>query len=295
MKKTIKKTIKKICFNDAKFAAGASFLRSSFKWKSANLAWQWDDRSQPLKRVKLRHGVEMALDRHQWQDRMMYYGAYEQELLGLLRRTVSLGDHVTDVGANIGFISLYAEKIVGPGGGVDAFEPHPETYARLQKHVEWNQSSVKTHATALGAEAGELTLVQYANTSGLTSRFRRDSDLGLGVTENIQCQQVRLDSIESLRNTNFIKLDCEGSEGAVIAGAEGIISRNAPPIIYFEYCQEWRQYGAESLTEICNKIKRFQNAYQFHDLDRNLAKLDDAALLQMNDQQVANICCLPKS
>ncbi len=268
-------------------------LSTPTAWKLAELAWRFDDRSQPLKRTRLRHGVEMELDRHQWQDRMMYYGVYETELLGLLRRTVGSGDHVTDVGANIGYISLYAEKLVGATGGVDAFEPHPETCLRLKSHVEWNRSAVHVHQVALGSSSGELALHQYGKTTGLTSRFRRDAEIGLGETREVRCQQVRLDSIDRVLKTNFIKLDCEGSEGAVIAGAEGILASSTPPAIYFEYSQEWTNYGASSLIEICHKLKHFNAMYCFYDLDRNLKRLDSSELQRLSSQQVANICCLP--
>lgn len=268
-------------------------LSTPIAWRMAELAWRFDDRSQPLKRTRLQHGVEMELDRQQWQDRMMYYGVYERELLALLRRTVCPGNHVTDVGANVGYISLYAEKIVGVTGGVDAFEPHPETCLRLKSHIESNHSAVRVHQVALGSSSGEIVLHQYGKTTGLTSRFQRDSGISLGKTREVRCQQVRLDSIDRVHKTNFIKLDCEGSEGEVIAGAEGILTGSTPPGIYFEYSQEWTTYGASSLVEICKTLQHFNAKYRFYDLDRNLRRLDSSELHRLSGQQVANICCLP--
>lgn len=57
----------------------------------------------------------------------MTRGPYEPATCEVIGRMVALGDVFYDVGANAGNFSLHASRIVGPTGGVIAFEPVPET------------------------------------------------------------------------------------------------------------------------------------------------------------------------
>jgi hypothetical protein len=69
-----------------------------------------------------------------------YFGVWEPNLthwiVGRLRR----GDTFVDVGANIGYYSLLASKLVGPGGSVVALEASPTIFHQLQDNLRLNNS-----------------------------------------------------------------------------------------------------------------------------------------------------------
>ena len=58
---------------------------------------------------------------------------------------------VVDVGANVGYYTLLAARLVGPEGRVVAFEPNPVVRAQLERHVCDNgvQDRVSIEPTAL--------------------------------------------------------------------------------------------------------------------------------------------------
>jgi FkbM family methyltransferase len=137
-----------------------------------------------------------------------------------------------DVGANIGFFSLMAARLVGPQGRVVAFEADPEIAARLRDNLARNHF---THANveqkAVWSEAASVSFERVdPNTS---------PDRGLGhVTPNgsnpgtITVESVSLDEyIASHPPPDFLKCDVEGAEVAVFQGAGKLLSGKRPIIL----------------------------------------------------------------
>src|ERR1700739_2534833 len=56
----------------------------------------------------------------------------------LLERYLRKGMVVMDVGANIGYLTLFFCRSVGPQGSVFAFEPEPDNFRELARTVERN-------------------------------------------------------------------------------------------------------------------------------------------------------------
>jgi len=65
-------------------------------------------------------------------------GSYEEETTKLFTEILKEGMTVLDIGANIGYFSLIASRLVGDKGKVFAFEPYHETFSLLQKNIEAN-------------------------------------------------------------------------------------------------------------------------------------------------------------
>ncbi len=61
---------------------------------------------------------------------------YEPMETGIFLKDVRTGGVVLDIGANIGYYTLIAARLVGPAGRVYAFEPDPENFKLLKKL--WN-------------------------------------------------------------------------------------------------------------------------------------------------------------
>ena len=59
---------------------------------------------------------------------------YEPQESAFIRQHLKAGDVFLDIGANIGWYTVLASTIVGETGSIFAFEPRPETAARLQQH-----------------------------------------------------------------------------------------------------------------------------------------------------------------
>src|SRR5947208_1901642 len=56
---------------------------------------------------------------------LYFFGDLDPKLTWVIRRLLEPGDIALDIGANLGFLSLFMAKIVGAHGAVHAFEPNP--------------------------------------------------------------------------------------------------------------------------------------------------------------------------
>lgn len=59
-------------------------------------------------------------------------GTVETEVQDALAELLRPGDVFYDVGANVGYFTIIAARLVGPEGRVVAVEPQPEAVKRLQ-------------------------------------------------------------------------------------------------------------------------------------------------------------------
>src|ERR1700694_4042840 len=80
-------------------------------------------------------GITVSLRTNQRIERWMWGGAYERELVHLMKRTLKPGMTVLDLGANIGYFSALASGLVGNSGQVHAFEPMPQNVSRLRQNL----------------------------------------------------------------------------------------------------------------------------------------------------------------
>ena len=67
-----------------------------------------------------------------------YFGVWEPNLTNWIRRRLGAGQMFIDVGANVGYYSLLASRLVGPSGHVVAVEALPQTFHALQQNLRRN-------------------------------------------------------------------------------------------------------------------------------------------------------------
>jgi FkbM family methyltransferase len=159
-------------------------------------------------------------------------GTLEPSVQEALRRHVRPGAVVYDIGANVGFFSLLAARLAGPGGVVEAFEPVPRAVAALRRNVALNGfGNVHVHEAAVGAHDGTGTLLvtEQASCSHLADRgWHADT------RETIDVRVVTLDALvgrAQLRPADVLKIDVEGSELSVVQGMSELLRRSRPVLI----------------------------------------------------------------
>jgi FkbM family methyltransferase len=177
--------------------------------------------------VQIQHGPSEGL----WIRLNPRTGQSVQQGIGEPQVQKALMDHlrpgmtVYDIGANIGFFSLMAARIVGPHGNIISFEADPEIAGRLRENLARNQF---THAhVEQKAVWSESTTVTFERVDPNTS-----PDRGLGhvstsetTVDSITVEAVSLDQYTASHpQPDFLKCDVEGAEVAVFQGATQLLS-----------------------------------------------------------------------
>ena len=122
-----------------------------------------------------------------------------------------------DVGANSGQTSL-AYGGLFPRAEIYAFEPGPKAFAKLRRAVAGHKQ-IHVHATAVGATSGEVEFLEEDDTlrSRVTSRADAQSLVVPMTTIDEFC------SLHNLETISYLKIDTEGHEREVLAGASRML------------------------------------------------------------------------
>ncbi len=137
-----------------------------------------------------------------------------------------------DVGANVGIFTHY---LAAHFDTVIAVEPVPYLADRLRRSIPSNCTVAET---ALGDTEGQLTLRIPVDAQGneMPALSTASSENSLAFIQNAGCVErhvpvARLDSLaKDIANLAFLKIDVEGFEGAVLAGATDILAQQRPVI-----------------------------------------------------------------
>jgi FkbM family methyltransferase len=162
------------------------------------------------------------------------FGTFKSDLQSFLSSTVKQGNTFYDVGANVGFFSLLAARLVGPKGKVISFEPLPDNLVNLRENMKRNQFlNVQILPFALGANNEEQVFqVSERPTWGKLKSVGNDApDKYLS---DIKVAVRRLDDLLSdgaIPPPDFVKIDVEGAEVEVIEGAQKTLTRHRPTLI----------------------------------------------------------------
>lgn len=196
--------------------------------------------------VPTRLGFRMSLDLRQLVDREIYcQGEWEPLETALFAKVLRPGDRVADVGANIGWFSLLAARLVGPEGQVDSFEANRVTYDLLLANLALNASTnVAAHCVAVGEEAGLARIApREAGNAGADG-----VELASGGADAVPL--VRLDEVLAEGPLRLIKLDIEGWEAKALRGAEGLLRRAEAPDLVFEFTPEFLSAAGDDPREL---------------------------------------------
>ena len=163
------------------------------------------------------------------------------------------GMTVIDVGAHIGDFTVIAAKRVGKTGKVFAFEPTLQSYNLASKNInEHKLSNVILEQLIVSNKNGKTHLWFDKYSSGSNSISANNLHYGKG--GSIEVNQIKLDDYLSNSSVQpadvgILKMNVEGSEGRIIAGAENLL-REGSPIIMMEF---W-PYGLKQVGDDAEKL-----------------------------------------
>ncbi len=159
---------------------------------------------------------------------------YEPLETALLKKELRSGQVFVDVGANIGYYTLLAARIVGAEGRVYAFEPDPSNFRLLEKNVRENgYANVVLDRRAVSNASGAARL--YLNRTNKGDHRIYDAGGGGG---SVSIRTVPLDGyFKKLdKEVHFIKMDIQGAEARALEGMRGLAAKNRGLKLVAEFC-----------------------------------------------------------
>ncbi|MFZ2170253.1 MAG: FkbM family methyltransferase [Methylococcaceae bacterium] len=164
-------------------------------------------------------------------ERDRIWEAFETEIFCRLCRH---GDFILDLGANIGWYTVIASRLIGEEGRVISFEPDKTNLTLLKKNVAMSGDvgAVKLMNIALGDREENAKLFISENNLG-DHRLFCDGTL----RESINVQVRTLDSLfaKSVHKPTIVKSDTQGSEARILRGAANLFKEGWRPILILEF------------------------------------------------------------
>jgi FkbM family methyltransferase len=186
-------------------------------------------------------------------EELLLFGTHEPLATSFYLDHLSPGDHVLDVGSNIGYWLLSAKSRVGKDGRVLGFEPVARVREILLRNIQRSgQNGIEVFPCAIGASSGTAHFYesQVPNWGSLVR------DANLLQTRSTTVQVRRLDDIlQDLPGfcPKVLRMDVEGAELMVLEGATEIL-RKYKPCLFIEFHTSILGWGAvrNSLIGLCN-------------------------------------------
>jgi FkbM family methyltransferase len=213
---------------------GASLFRTRLlHWTRANLI----PRSKVWVQVEhgLAEGLWMRL--HLPDETFLWRGDHEPEVQALLTEFLKPDWIAYDVGSYVAFFALGMTRVVGREGRIIAFEPDPDNAARIREHVAKNRLAAQIQVVEAAVwRATNKRAIWYRRGRQARSQGGVDADglrPVLASGDHILVPSISLDEFIARGNPapQLMKIDVEGGETAVLAGAERLLAEHSPVII----------------------------------------------------------------
>jgi FkbM family methyltransferase len=203
----------------------------------------------------------------------IYCGLHEFEDMALVVHALREGDTFLDVGANIGSYTVLAAGVAG--ASAVAFEPVPATFAHLEDNVRLNAlgGRVRAHNTAVGRERGMLRFTTSHDTINHVASASEAGEAGAGA-DTIAVPVVPLDEVAADSSPAVIKIDVEGFETEVIAGAGRTLQSDALMAVLMELNGSGARYGYDESAIHRKMLELGFTPCQYSPFDREFRTLE---------------------
>jgi FkbM family methyltransferase len=165
-----------------------------------------------------------------------YRRRVNRDEIAFLANKIRPGDAAVDVGAHKGGFLYWLRHHVGPTGQVYGFEPQPVLARYLEEIVAmqgWDNVTIEP--AGLSSRSGKMDLFVPA-TGGQPSPGASLSPADPAAPHySVQVPVVTLDDYfrgRTAPRVTFIKCDCEGHELEVFRGAESLLRRDHPVLLF---------------------------------------------------------------
>jgi FkbM family methyltransferase len=184
------------------------------------------------------------------------FGVWEPRMTQWLTRRLRSGDTFVDVGANIGYFSVLASKLVGPEGHVVAIEASETFNNRVRQNAQLNGcDNIRFAHAAVYGKHQTLTFILSSN-----NNMRADSIVPWDgpVESQFEIEAQPLPEIldaDEIAKARVIKVDVEGAEGSVVRGMAPLLDQLRPDAeITVEVTPERMEELGDSVEELLDTM-----------------------------------------
>ena len=141
---------------------------------------------------------------------------YDTEEFEFLSKILKPDSVFVDIGANVGFYSLWAARSINSDGRIIAIEPNPKTFQILTENIRLNNKPdyIETLQTGVADKDGEFVLkITPRNLGGATIIEEVDSNESV----KIKCSPlVSILAQQGVKKIDVIKIDTEGADEMIL-------------------------------------------------------------------------------
>lgn len=220
---------------------------------------------------------------------LLEWGVYEKYETELFKRIVNNGMVVVDIGANVGYYTLLAAKLVGNEGKVFAFEPEPDNYNLLRKNVEANNcKNVVTIRKAVFSSSGKIRLFLDKNNLGAHSLSERN----VNKRDSIMVEAISMDDyFKNGLKIDIVKVDIQGSEMHVLEGMADTIHHNDELQMIVEFWPSGLRNSGSSPISFLRKLRSY--GFDLYKIGKHLERIDVERVLEfLNDKEFTSLYCV---
>ena len=197
----------------------------------------------------------------------MYCRLHDFADMGYLLHVLRPDDLFVDIGANAGSYTILACAAKGARGL--CFEPVPSTFGRLLDNIRINNLSERVDARNIGLSDREAEL---SFTSGEDTANHIVAD-GEGASGVVCVKVLPLDEVMDGRTPAMLKIDVEGFETPVLAGAHRTLANQGLHSVIMELNGSGRRYGYEDKQIIASMTDLGFSTFSYDPFSRELKRI----------------------
>lgn len=207
---------------------------------------------------------------------------HETKITKKIVETLSEDSVFYDIGANIGYYTIFASGVCSKGEGeVHSFEIDPNFIQLTKKSLKANDTTATLNNNAVSNKTGDT--VSYSG------KFGKTSINSATTTESREVDTITIDDYAANNpKPDVMKVDVEGFERHVLEGAERVLAEGYPQMMFLEiHPPKVQNYGGQ-VQDVLNLIESY--GYNYIPIENHRNKNAKTQELQKNDfDDVENI------